>query len=51
MAVFWVLGLPGLVEVCQLFRRACCLDRQGGLLVITLMMDAAKSSETSITFH
>jgi hypothetical protein len=43
MAVFWVLVPCSLVEIYQRFRGPCCL--------LTLMMEAAKSSETLVNSY
>jgi hypothetical protein len=47
MAVFWVVAPCSLVEVHRSFRGACCLLYQA----ITLMMEAANTSETSLNFY
>jgi hypothetical protein len=56
MAVFWVVAPRSLVEVYQRFRGACCLHHQGidpdsSLRLVTLMMEAAGTSETSVNFY
>jgi hypothetical protein len=43
MVIFWVVVLCSLAEVYQRFRNTCCL--------ITLMMEAASTSETSANFY
>jgi hypothetical protein len=50
MAVFWVVAPCSLVEVYQRFRGPCCLHHQLGLL-IALMMEAARTSETLVNFY
>jgi hypothetical protein len=44
MAVFWNVVLCNVVEVYRCFRGACCL-------LIALMMEAANTSETSVSFY
>jgi hypothetical protein len=44
MAVFWVVALCSLVDVYQRFRSPCCL-------LIALMMEAARTSETLVNFY
>jgi hypothetical protein len=46
MAVFWVVAPCSLVEIYRRFRGPCC-DDEG----IALMMEAARSSETSVNFY
>jgi hypothetical protein len=48
MAVFWDVAPCSLVEVYRRFRGAYCLHLQ---VVITLMMEAASTFETSINFY
>jgi hypothetical protein len=48
MAVFWVVAPCSLVEVYQHFRGPCCLHHQA---LITLMMEAARTSETLVNFY
>jgi hypothetical protein len=48
MAVFWVVAPCSLVEVYQRFRGPCCLHHQ---LLIVLMMEAARTSETLVNFY
>jgi hypothetical protein len=48
MAVFWVVALCSLVYVYRRFKGSFCLHYQG---LITLMMKAASTSETSINFY
>jgi hypothetical protein len=43
MAVFWVVAPCSLVEVYRRFRATCCL--------LSLMMEAASTSETSVHFY
>jgi hypothetical protein len=43
MAVFWVVAPCSLVDVYQRFRGPCCL--------ITLMMEAVRTSETMVNFY
>jgi hypothetical protein len=50
MTVFWVVSPCILVEVYQRFRGACCLHYQG-IRAIALMMEAARTSETSVNFY
>jgi hypothetical protein len=50
IAVFWVIVLCSLVEVYQRFGGACCLHHQDNEL-ITLMMEAESTSETSVNFY
>jgi hypothetical protein len=50
MAVFWVAAPRSLVEVYQRFKGPLCLHHQGDLL-ITLMMEAARTSETLVNFY
>jgi hypothetical protein len=47
MAVFWVVAPCSLVEVYRCFRGACCLHHP----LIALMMEAANTSETLISFY
>jgi hypothetical protein len=49
MAVFWVIAPCSLVEVHQRFRGPCCLHHQG--LIIGLMMETARTSETLVNFY
>jgi hypothetical protein len=49
MAVFWVVSPCSLVEVYQRFRGLCCLHHQGN--EFTLMMEAARTSETLVNFY
>jgi hypothetical protein len=58
MAVFWVVAQCSLVEVYQRFRGPCSLHHQGdeSLMIthrslIALMMEAARTSETSTRLH
>jgi hypothetical protein len=54
MAVFWVVVPCSLVEVYQRFTGLCCLHHQGDLKrwhLITLMMEAARASETLVNFY
>jgi hypothetical protein len=48
MAVFWVVAPCSLVEVYQRFREPCCLHHQDNE---ALMMEAARTSETSVNFY
>jgi hypothetical protein len=55
MAVLWVVAPCSLVEVYQRFRGPCCLHHQGAEydeydLLIALMMEAARTSETMVNF-
>jgi hypothetical protein len=47
MAVFWVVAPCSVVELYQRFRGPCCLHHQGD----ALMMEAARTSETSVNFY
>jgi hypothetical protein len=49
VAVFWVAVRCSLEEIYQRFRGACCLHHQG--LFIALVMEAAKTSETSVNYQ
>jgi hypothetical protein len=49
MSVFWVVVPCSLVEIYYRFRGPCCLHHQG--LLIALMMEAARSSETLVNFY
>jgi hypothetical protein len=51
MAVLWVVAPCNLVEVYQLFRGPCCLHHQGNEALITLMMEAARTSEKLVNFY
>jgi hypothetical protein len=46
MAVFWFVGPCSLEEVNRRLRGACCLHHQRAL-----MMEAARTSETSVNFY
>jgi hypothetical protein len=46
MAVFWVVAPCSLVELYRRFKGACCLHHQ-----IALIMEAARTSETSVNFY
>jgi hypothetical protein len=46
IAVFWIVAPCSLVEVCRRFRGVCCLIRP-----ITVVMEAADTSETSVNFY
>jgi hypothetical protein len=51
MAVFWIVALCSLVDVYQCFRGPCCLHNQGDRVIIALMMEAARTSETLVNFY
>jgi hypothetical protein len=51
MAVFWDIAPCSLVEVYRRFRGAFCLHHQGDESLITLMMEAASTCETSVNFY
>jgi hypothetical protein len=51
MTVFWDVRLCCLVEAYRRFRGTCCLHHQGDESLITLMMEAASTTETSINFY
>jgi hypothetical protein len=51
MAVVWVVAPCSLVEFYQRFRGPSCLHYQGNDLLIALMMEAARTSETLLNFY
>jgi hypothetical protein len=51
MAVFWVVPPCSLVDVYKRFRGSCCLHHQGDGLLIALMMEAARTSETLVNIY
>jgi hypothetical protein len=50
MAAFWVVVLCSLVEIYRHFRGAFCFHHEGDQGEITLMMEAAATSEMSVNF-
>jgi hypothetical protein len=46
MAVFWIVALCAVVEIRRRLRGACYLHDE-----ISLMMEAASTSETSVNFY
>jgi hypothetical protein len=49
MAVFWAVAPCNLVEVYQRFRGTCCSIIR--VVMIALMMEAARTSETPVSFY
>jgi hypothetical protein len=51
MSFFWVVVPCSLVEVYQHFRRDCCFIIIIIIITITLIMEAAGTSEMSVNFY
>jgi hypothetical protein len=51
MTVFWDIAPCCLVEVYRRFRGAYCLHHQGDESLITLMLEAVSTFETSVNFY
>jgi hypothetical protein len=51
LRAFWDIAPCSLVGVDRLFRGAYCLHRQGDYGFITMMMEAVRTSETSVYFN
>jgi hypothetical protein len=51
LTVFWDVVPYSLVEAYRRFRGACCLHHQDSEGIISLMMEAASTSETLVNFY
>jgi hypothetical protein len=51
MVIFWVIAPCSLEEVHRRFRGVCHLHHQGSSSIIAPMIEAARTSETSVNFY